>query len=224
MVQNLAGAEDLFATNDRAQLRGEYLDGGIPILLVDNIYRDPHRVREAALSLPYSAADTHYPGVVASYPADDPSLALFLRKIFSFVTNTYLPRLPRFPDGRQLPEVRTIGSDFAIVNTEPSDLKPFQSRPHLDPFPIFGLVYLNEEDRGGTLFFKRKGEAELPRQPAYQTASDDAFEVCGRIAGEFNRLAIYPGFVFHSGEIGDWINTDGKSNYPRLTQRIMFSS
>ena len=53
--------------------------------------------------------------------------------------------------------------------------------------------------------------------------SRDGFELCGRIAPVFNRLAIYPGFVLHSGEIaGDWIRSDERFSNPRLTQRLIF--
>jgi hypothetical protein len=45
----------------------------------------------------------------------------------------------------------------------------------------------------------------------------------GRIEAAFNRLAIYPGFVPHSGEIvGEWIKTDERFTNPRLTQRLVF--
>jgi hypothetical protein len=88
--------------------------------------------------------------------------------------------------------------------------------------PIFGLVYLNQEERGGTLFFKpRQGPAA--ERHGYQTTSDGAFELCGRIEGRFNRLAIYPGFIPHSGEIaGPWIEGEERTRHPRLTQRLQF--
>jgi hypothetical protein len=68
--------------------------------------------------------------------------------------------------------------------------------------PIFGLVYLNHEERGGTLFFRRSVQvAQSGPSPGYVTEDRDGFELAGRIEPRFNRLAIYPGFVPHSGDI-----------------------
>ena len=216
-------SHDLFATSDTAVPSGEYLNGEIPVLIVDGVYRDPLKVREAALALDYAPTDTYYPGRVASFPPDDPSLSAFIRKVVGLVQGAYLPRLPGFPNGKRLTAVSRVVTDFAIVDRRPSELHPFQTRPHTDAVPVFGLVYLNEEERGGTLFFKPKGAGAVAERAGYQTASDDAFDLCGRIAGSFNRLAIYPGFVPHSGEIaGDWINSGARESSPRLTQRIQF--
>jgi hypothetical protein len=90
--------------------------------------------------------------------------------------------------------------------------------------PLFGLVYLNEEDRGGTLFFRpRSCHSALPAHSGYQTDSDEFAELVGKIEGRFNRLAIYPGFILHTGEIkGDWIDGEERFSAPRLTQRLMF--
>jgi hypothetical protein len=89
---------------------------------------------------------------------------------------------------------------------------------------VFGLVYLNREERGGTLFFEQNTQVQNSGQGGgYMTESSDEFELCGRITPAFNRLAIYPGFVPHSGEIhGDWISSDERYSNPRLTQRFVF--
>ncbi len=147
----------------------------------------------------------------------------FLQTLVGLVTREYLPRLLSLPDGKRLARVRGVDTDFAIVDMHPSELDPIQSAPHTDAVPVFGLVYLNEEPRGGTLFFKRRTEgAAVPIRAAYPKA-DEHLDVCGHIEGRFNRLAIYPGFVLHSGEIqGEWIEGDERFASPRLTQRIAF--
>ena len=89
--------------------------------------------------------------------------------------------------------------------------------------PIFALVYLNIDDRGGTLFFRQTGGPAARPAPGYLTESRDGFALRGRIEAVFNRLAIYPGFVPHSGDIsGDWIRSGERHRSPRLTQRLMF--
>lgn len=216
--------KDLFATGSAPQVSVGLIDGRVPYLTVDGVFAEPKAVREEALALDYSRGTAHYPGRVARFPAGDASLSGFIQKVADLVTREYLPRLPALPDGRRLSSLRGADTDFAITETHPDQLSPAQRQPHTDAVPVFGLVYLNEEPRGGTLFFKprtepRRGTHGLP----YPSRDDERFDVCGHIEGVFNRLAIYPGFIFHSGEIeGEWIGSDARFNSPRLTQRIMF--
>jgi hypothetical protein len=217
-------SDDLFATSDNPSVTAGPVDGRIPYFAIDGIFRDPLAVREAALALPYSEGTAHYPGRVARFPPGDPSLTGFLRKVVTLVARDYLPRLPAPPDGVMPTRVRGVDTDFAITDVPPDLLSPEQRRPHIDAVPVFGLVYLNQEARGGTLFFKPKTSAPPSiARSGYQTRSDEELEVTGRIEGRFNRLAIYPGFVLHSPEIdGGWIEGDERLHKPRLTQRIMF--
>jgi hypothetical protein len=225
MQEDRENSPGLFATGHGIEARLDYLNNEIPVLLVDGIYQDPQAVRDWALALPYgSDAHAFYPGRVARPPEAEASLVGFLRKVVRLVTDAYLPRLPVFPDGRRLSAIRGVDTDFAVADLHPDELHPAQRLPHTDAVPIFGLVYLNQEDRGGTLFFKpRPGGASSGQREGYPTDSDGAFELCGRIAGTFNRLAIYPGFMPHSGEMtGDWISSDSRFTAPRLTHRIRF--
>jgi hypothetical protein len=216
-------SQDLFATGDSPQLSGGYIDGRIPYLTVDGILAEPSAVRAAALALPFSPGTAHYPGRVARFPAGDPSMMELLRKLVDLVTREYLPRLPSLPGGERLSRVRGVDTDFAIIDTHPSELSAIQRAPHTDAVPVFGLIYLNEEPRGGTLFFKPREQAAEAVDRSGYPHSDEQLEVCGHIEGRFNRLAIYPGFIRHSGEIqGDWIENDDRFNSPRLTQRIAF--
>ena len=70
----------------------------------------------------------------------------------------YLPQIPR---ERAIGTLTQLHSDFAIVDVHPDQLAAKQRIPHVDPVPIFGLIYLNREDRGGTLFFKRSTDPYL---------------------------------------------------------------
>jgi hypothetical protein len=217
-------AQDLFATGASPQLSIGYIDGQIPFATVDGVFADPNAVRDAALALPYSPGTQYYPGRIARFPDGDESLSAFIQKVAGLVTREYLPRLPPLPGGERLSALRGIDTDFAITETPPDQLNEGQRQPHTDAVPVFGLVYLNEEPRGGTLFFKPRKEVRTGAQlSAYPSYDHERFEVCGHIEGRFNRLAIYPGFIFHSGEIeGEWIGTEARVAAPRLTQRIMF--
>jgi hypothetical protein len=216
-------SENLFATGPTPQLSVGYIDDRTPYITVDGIFAEPAALRETALALPFSPGTAHYPGRIARFPDADPSLTEFLRTLVGFITREYLPRLPSLPGGQRLTRVRRVDTDFAIIDTRPSELTATQRAPHTDAVPIFGLVYLNEEPRGGTLFFKRRGQGATPIDRSGYPHPDEQLEICGHIEGRFNRLAIYPGFILHSGEIrGDWIENDDRILSPRLTQRIAF--
>jgi len=215
---------DLFATSDAPRANFDVIDGRIPVLLVDEIFRDPAAIREAALKLPYTPGTAHYPGRVARFPPGDPSLTGFLKKIISLVQAEYLPHMPILPNGQRLTGFRGLDTDFAITDFHPEQLSSNQRKPHTDAVPIFGLIYLNDPPRGGTLFYRQNDPRdELQPAAGYPTAENDQIELCYRVEGLFNRLAIYPGFILHSGEIeGDWITGDDRFRNPRLTQRIQF--
>lgn len=214
---------DLFELNPGLAFRFEMIAEGLPVMLVDNLYRRADEIRDAALSLDYQPAPYDYPGSIALAPRDNPSLNRFLGEILALVNSTYLPQVPIAANGMRITNFSRMHTDFARVDIHPNDLNPDQRRPHIDPIPIFGLVYLNREERGGTLFFKKVASSETSAEgTGYQTQSGDGFELCGRIEPAFNRLAIYPGFVHHSGEIKGWIETEERFRSPRLTQRLMF--
>jgi len=216
-------SQGLFAISASARKSTGYLGGGIPYLTIDGIFERPEAVRRAALELQYSAGTAHYPGRVARFPDGDPSLTAFLGTLVDIVVHEYIPLLMPVIGGNQQPRVRGADTDFAITDKHPSELSDRQRKPHIDAVPVFGLVYLNEVPRGGTLFFKPRSETEIsPNKSGYPRAGSE-LELSGQIEGRFNRLAIYPGFVLHSGEIdGDWIEREERLAAPRLTQRIMF--
>jgi hypothetical protein len=222
---NADGERGLFAIDPRARPALHLIGGQIPVLIADGILEDPTALRRHALALEYRTPDYYYPGRIARADGEDPSLQAFLQAVLALVNREYLARIPPISGGgRQITAFARIHADFAITDVHPGELQATQRIPHTDPVPIFGLVYLNEVDRGGTMFFRQAeaGEREEQRQ-GYFEAGDSGFDLIGKIEGRFNRLTIYPGFVPHSGEIaGDWISTDARFKSPRLTLRLAF--
>jgi hypothetical protein len=213
-----------FALNGDARASLQMIGGRLPVLIVDDFFKDPAAVRAAALRLPYHPPDYPYPGKLADLPGDERSRALFLGTILDLVNREYLPRIPPIAaNGRPIRQFARVHSDFAITDVHPDELAETQRKPHTDPVPIFGLVYLNPEDRGGTLFFDRPTAQPRSDRRGYCASDDADFPFIGKIEGAFNRLAIYPGFVLHTGEIaGSWITGDERFSSPRLTQRFVF--
>ena len=129
-----------------------------------------------------------------------------------------MPRLER-----RIGPLTQVHSDSAIVDFHPDQLAGHQRVPHVDPVPIFGLVYLNREEvaahsssAGAAMAGWTRPHRTISRKPRW-------VQLAGRIEPAFNRLAIYPGFVPHSGEIaGDLVRSDERFTSPRLTQRLLF--
>jgi hypothetical protein len=216
--------ENLFELARDQKVRFELLGGAVPVVIVDNVYARPNDIRGMALRLSYSTPPYPYPGKLA-VPPTTPSLTHLTNWALSLVNEHYLPRIPPIlGHGRKITAFQKLHTDFGIVDVHPADLSETQRIPHVDPVPVFGLVYLNEEERGGTLFFEEvAGSAPEDNGAGYMTRTNAQFRVRAHIESAFNRLAIYPGFVPHSGEIsGDWIETEQRFESPRLTQRLVF--
>ena len=216
-------APDLFAVSANPEPRFEFIAGKVPVLIIDNFYARPDEIRSSALQLHYEPPPYPYPGRLASIEAN-PSLNAVRSSVLALANREYLPRVPPIAaDGKPIPAFGKLITDFARTELHPDELSNVQRIPHVDPVPVFGLVYLNREERGGTLFFRQKAKVPAGAGEGYITGSTAEFELCGRIEGRFNRLAIYPGFVPHSGEIsGDWIRGEERFTEPRLTQRFVF--
>jgi hypothetical protein len=214
---------DLFRLSPDRKLTVDMVGGKFPVVLVDRFYEHPDEIRAAALTLPFRKPTLwRYPGKLAPIPAN-PSLRDAVACVAHLANSEFLPRAPIRHQGNLISSLRVTDTDFAIVDMHPDELEPEYRRPHIDPVPVFGLVYLNHEDRGGTLFFQITRDVEGEAGPGYFTEGDEYFRLVGRIEPKFNRLAIYPGFVYHSGEIaGDWIEGQERFTRPRLTQRFIF--
>lgn len=224
MVLESNETDGLFALNPAAAAKISLVGGQMPVLVVDDLFSDPLAVRRSALQLPFHAPPYPYPGRLAESDPEDPSLKALLATVLDLVNREYLPRIPTiFENKRPISSFSRVHADFAVTDVHPTELRPGQQEPHVDPVPIFGLVYLNETDRGGTLFFNRSGAAASAARSGYFSAGDAEYAPVGKIEGRFNRLAVYPGFVPHTGEItGEWITTDERFQNPRLTQRLVF--
>jgi hypothetical protein len=217
--------DQLFALNPACSARMQLVGGRIPVLIADDFYIDPDGARAHALSLPFSVPPYPYPGALAAIDEANPSLSVLRDTILGLVNREYLSRIPPIQGGgRQIAAFTTLMTDFARTDVHPDALSATQRRPHVDPVPIFGLVYLNREERGGTLFFRDTGApADDDNVKGYVTGDIPGFALVGEIEGRFNRLAVYPGFVPHTGQIeGEWIKGEERFREPRLTQRFVF--
>ena len=192
------------------------------VLVLDGWYRNPHYVRELALSLDYTMPRFAFPGYEASLSIDP----AFLLKGLQPFAEAELELAPNF-------DRRLVFS--MIFNTVSPRLRR-QQDPHSDG--IGGLavvVYLNlpSQCRGGTAFYRHR-RSGLVAMPGPRTAKAKALGqmlgtasyertrkrllqgprtgkrlsiICGstakwqlalRVPMRFNRLVLYPCHLFHS--------------------------
>jgi hypothetical protein len=227
-VPERALLESVFHTNPDAKIR-LLVFHDIPVLYVDEFYADPEAVRAVALRLSFVLRFSRYPGRQAIIPTEHRHEA----------TLTVAALASRLGDFWCRGE--DIDTDFSIVALRRGGLLPEQRHPHVDDWPLFGLLYLTPGSREGTSLFYSVNlrsaviRSEEQRRLYDQFLRDDTvrsdchpdivnpqryWRLLHTIEPVFNRLVIFPGNVFH--------NIDVQSGYgvretaeARLTQRFI---
>lgn len=106
---------DLFTRSPSAKARYEWLGGKVPVILVDDLYVRPDAVRASALELPFTPANTHYPGRTAQLSEENPSCDALLQWARELATATLPSIYPLYTNGRPITRFREVVTDFAIV-------------------------------------------------------------------------------------------------------------
>lgn len=184
------------------------------IMQIDHAFDQPKHLLDAALQLQFAPNGRFYPGLRALAPE-------FYRQwlVRNFVEQ-YLPQFIAAPARASLALCH-----FSVVTTPPEQLAPEQCVPHVDGcHPLkFALVhYLFLRPHGGTAFYRhnasgleRVNEAQHQdffalrqqelathsRPQDYIRTDTREYTHIGEIKGAFNRLAIYPQNLLHSGVI-----------------------
>lgn len=143
-------------------------DQKYPLLVLDNLFRDPEYVREIALSLPSEPPQNSHPGVQSRLKTD---LTAIHGIAWKYVAHEFGYSVEQSISRSLFP-----GFAFMRINRPPDQLTIHQSRPHADPVRVAGVIYLNpvEQCRGGTAFYRHRAtgveECVLPRN------KNDVFE------------------------------------------------
>lgn len=209
-----------------------------PILVVDDIVDNPDALVDYAASLaPFPPeAGNYYPGLRLQLPQDPivvDYVSAVCRTLAGLMGSAY-----------GLRNFTVQGVAFSIVTKPPSELQPLQTIPHFDsPDPLFFAVlhYLSHHENSATAFFRhaRTGFETMTPQRAgrfaqaretdkavyglpegYVRGSTNGFEEIGRVEARFNRLAVYPSNLFHSGILPDDYDFDPDPRRGRLTTNI----
>ncbi len=180
--------------------------------VVDDFLVSLEPLKQGAVNGPgFKKPNSAYPGTTA------PLLSSHIQEI----GNTVVPLLMEIYDVPEhfVPQLGT--SYYGLAFTRPDDLIPVQCIPHVDTnddHTYVSLLYMNDGDFQGTAFyrhsptgFERMGPG---RKDAYQEVlrsqksriidnpnyyqNDGDFEEIFRVEYKPNRLAIYPGSLFHA--------------------------
>jgi len=212
-----------------------------PVLIVDNVMRDPKSLIEfAANEVTFRAAWTPqggYPGVRADAPRE--YAGGLLAHLGDAIAATFFTPMPVVPT-----EANCL---LSIVTRRPQQLTNQQRIPHFDtpdPMRIAFLHYLCDESFGGTAFYRHKKtgldavrpdqeaeycrirdeELKLAPPPRSFITSDAAdYEQTANIDARFNRLIVYRSQHLHSGSIPQDMNFSADPRTGRLTATVFIT-
>ncbi|MFC6439086.1 DUF6445 family protein [Bowmanella sp. JS7-9] len=205
----------------------------VPLFVIDDIFATPLEVRHLAFSNSFPSSVAYYPGRHQPLSQEDPSIKAFCHFIATVLTRA---------TGKQI-KTEAISTDFSILTTPEEKLLDNQGQPHIDGTPMLGVIYLNEQDLGGTVFFRNRetnsmtvvteaqkahyqnlsAQRKLDTPLGYVTDTNTQWEKVDTIEGKLNRLVIWPGNVFHSIDVK--VNpASGQLDEKRLTQRVIINA
>jgi len=180
---------DIFQLNDKYQVSLETWNDQ-NIVIVDNVYKNPLSIKNFILTTPcFLDNQSAYPGF-RSRSVIQTDLTILCKKLIALYYPNFIDRLH-------------FNNEFIGGIISPDSLIGDQVyNIHHDGNGLAGIVYFNDHDSGGTQFF----EAETNHNPILQ------------IPMRFNRLLLYPMYIFHSG----WFVPNSFTTEYRITQNIFY--
>jgi hypothetical protein len=214
MKKHFIDEDEVFAINDNLDARVELMGWEkIPIVYVDNFYKNPKLVRDLALRTP----PTKNPRICGGLPGQRLELNVhidhFIEVMEDIATNVY---------GLKMGEVNAFRQSCKDNPFCVNVIKDCDKIPHIDT-PIdehrgfASLIYLNipKECRGGTGFYTYRGMQVDPTQDGIfmpdesVTDSVGPWELIHLAEMKFNRMIFYPDQVLHGAYMKpDWYNED----------------
>lgn len=211
-----------------------------PVVVIDDLVEDPDAlVDQAARMAPFPAVEGNfYPGLRRVITAGDGMASDYVQAIF----RSAAPLIGKIYGAGEL---ELIEASFSLVTTPPEALRARQSRPHVDSYDAgyFAILhYLSRRPSGGTGFYRhvRTGfETLLPDRVAaydagrardekifgapagYVSGDSEGFTQVARVDARFNRAAIYPGNLLHSGLLPDGFDFSPDPRTGRLTANFL---
>lgn len=204
---------------------------GAPLLVIDDLVKDPDELVELAATKVFSPAPTYYPGMRAKAPLT--YQRFILEELRPEIDSAFGLR------GRTL---RFTECNFSLVTTPGEKLSYLQRIPHVDSLmndELAMIHYLFRARYGGTAFYRHRStgfeyvdhvrqieylnqvDAEKggphSAQPAYITGDTPLYERISAQDGVYNRLLMYRRTTLHSGSIGPDFVPDSNPRTGRLS-------
>lgn len=215
-------------------------EGRHPLIIIDQALEAPERVNHAAEALaPFPAVDNNY------YPGLRRLLVPGQDDAYAYVDAVCRGIAPLMRDVFGVERFSVTEASFSIVTKPAEKIEPIQCIPHydsLDPFNFAVIHYLNRTPQGGTGFYRhrRTGHVMMSTerepgflaaidadvieygalQPSYINESNNMWERLYVVDDVYNRIAIYQGALFHSGQIPPNFAYDSDPARGRLTGNI----
>ncbi len=189
-----------------------------PIVIIDNFVQEPQRIVDLAVDLaPFPSQKGHY------YPGGRHRITPQDGETFAYVQAICRGVAPIMSSVYGIVEYDILDAGFSIMTTPPEALQPLQTIPHFDHHDSDGfaiLHYLSKGAVGGTGFYRheRTGFEIMTddRLEAYRVAREKDLQAYGvprgyhagdrngflelaSIEARYNRVAIYPGNLLHTG-------------------------
>ena len=193
-----------FAINTPVDARVELMGWEeIPIVYIDNFYKNPNMVRNLALKLPPTSDPRILGGVTGSRVAsffDFQHIYPIWVEIAQNVFGLKKEEQEKF-------EASMFSTPFSVNVTQSKDRPDL---PHIDLPDVTsrgwaGLIYLNKDDecKGGTGFYTYKGHQVNPKQDGlwdkdYVCDSIGPWELMHLAEMKLNRMIMYPATVMHT--------------------------
>jgi hypothetical protein len=239
--------KEIFEVNENLNIRFEEV-GLYTALIIDDFYKNPEMVRKLLIDIPsterpnvkHSAVgrkiacnidvrpltDIYY-DIITNYVdgCENHSYESFKASFEqqSFAGNIIKEQdLLNIPNGTKVPHVDGMIEDFLNAQRDGNFVTGRGG--------VASLITLNtqEECAGGTAFFRFEGMQQPDSEfkdrielvDNYVTESVGQWEYIKTIPMKFNRLLIYPNYIFHTGHIEKGMGFDGKPLY-RINQVVV---
>tara|TARA_B110000977_G_C11090784_1_gene496784 strand:- start:4581 stop:5273 length:693 start_codon:yes stop_codon:yes gene_type:complete len=216
---------ELFSSSNNLSVKVESFGKDSKLIIVDNFYKHPYKVRELCKSIPA----TFNPRIVHGLPGSRVEATYYFSHLGHLYNEIINHVFPEDMENVQLDFIQQC-MDHAtfLVNVQNSNMPP--RVPHIDGINSgrwASGIYLNtpEECTGGTSFYTYKGEktvdmsqiniADLQAYNYYVQDDNEEFKMIYLAEMKFNRMIIYRSNELHTPYIPPNTFTDED---PRLMQ------
>jgi len=210
MKKNIINETEVFEINDDLSATTfTFGPNKSKIVIIDNFYKNPHMVRELALTIPPTRNSRIVGGLPGSRIDAFYNLENFAVVFDEVIRNVFLPEEQRNLTNSNLNEIFKSAT-FCVNVLQTTNLPAIV--PHVDnreDFRFAATIYLNtpNECNGGTSFYTYNGSQEGPqsgeigKQEHYVSDSIGPWDKIFLAEMKFNRMVLYEQNILHTAYV-----------------------